>query len=85
MVIGNGEKATLGGHVIYHNSSTSSSGVGRVRKILMSESCQDVQHVAVQKFTVGPTLHPLLQLPTLELTNHKVVISLQVSLNVSSN
>ncbi|KAG1761023.1 hypothetical protein EDD22DRAFT_848083 [Suillus occidentalis] len=36
LVIGNGEKATLGGHVIFHDSSTSSSGVGRVREILIT-------------------------------------------------
>ncbi|KAG2099140.1 hypothetical protein BD769DRAFT_1631222 [Suillus cothurnatus] len=32
LVIGNGEKATLGGHVIFHDSSTSSSGVGQRTK-----------------------------------------------------
>jgi hypothetical protein len=84
LVIGNGEKATLGGHVLFHDSSTSSSGVGRVREILMSASCRDVQHVAVQKFTFRPALHTLLHLPTLELTDHEVVISPQVR-NVSSN
>ncbi|KAG1873405.1 hypothetical protein C8R48DRAFT_594331, partial [Suillus tomentosus] len=77
LVIGNGEKATLGGHVIFHDSSTSSSGVGHVCEILMSASSQDVQHIAVQKFTFGPALHPLLHLPTLELTDHEVVISPQ--------
>ncbi|KAG2121101.1 hypothetical protein DEU56DRAFT_708530, partial [Suillus clintonianus] len=73
----NGEKASLGGHVIFHDSSTSSLGIGRVREILMSNSCQDVRHVAIQKFTFGPALHPSLHLPTLELTDHEVVIGPQ--------
>jgi len=83
LVVGNGEKVSLGGHVIFHNSSTSSSEIGCVRKILISDSCRRVQHVAVQRFTFGPALHPLLHLPVLELTDHDVVISPQVSFDIS--
>ncbi|KAG2120425.1 uncharacterized protein F5147DRAFT_562462 [Suillus discolor] len=75
LVVGNGEKASLGGHVIFHDTSTSSSEIGCVREILISNSCRRVQHVAVQIFTFGPALHPLLHLPALELTDHDVVIS----------
>ncbi|KAG1814554.1 hypothetical protein EV424DRAFT_1541383 [Suillus variegatus] len=75
LVVSNGKKASLGGHIIFHDSSTSSSEIRCVHEILISNSCRCVQHVAVQKFTFGPALHPLLHLPTLELTDHDIVIS----------
>lgn len=81
LILGNGEKASLEGHIIFNDPSTSHTAIGRIREILISNSNKAVNHVAVQKFAFGPVLHPSLHLPTLELTEHEVVISPQVSLN----
>ncbi|KAG1786006.1 uncharacterized protein HD556DRAFT_1207162, partial [Suillus plorans] len=86
LILGNGEKASLEGHIIFNDSSTSHTAIGRIREILISNSNKAVNHVAIQKFAFGPVLHPLLHLPTLELTElegliiqqeHEVVISPQ--------
>ncbi|KAG1723899.1 hypothetical protein EDB19DRAFT_1915867 [Suillus lakei] len=77
LILGNGEKASLEGHIIFNDPSTSHTAIGRIREILISNSNKAVNHVAVQKFAFGPVLHPSLHLPTLELTEHEVVISPQ--------
>lgn len=81
LILGNGEKASLEGHIIFNDPSTSHTAIGRIREILISNSNKAVNHVAIQKFAFGPVLHPSLHLPTLKLTEHEVVISPQVSLN----
>ncbi|KAG1735638.1 uncharacterized protein EDB91DRAFT_1250472 [Suillus paluster] len=77
LILGNGEKASLEAHIIFHNSSTSCSAIGRIHEILISDSHKVVQHVAIQKLAFGPALHPLLHIPALELTDHEVVIGPQ--------
>jgi len=82
LVLSNGEKACLEGHVIFHNSSASHLAIGRVREILISSTNfrqHEVQHVVIQLFTFGDALHPSLHLPTLELTNCEAVIEPKVS------
>ncbi|KAG2051957.1 hypothetical protein BDR06DRAFT_1059597 [Suillus hirtellus] len=64
LILSNGKKVSL-------------EAIGRIREILISDSHKAVNHVAIQKFTFGPVLHPILHLPTLELTEQEVVISPQ--------
>ncbi|KAH7918288.1 hypothetical protein BV22DRAFT_1024813 [Leucogyrophana mollusca] len=73
LVLGEREHSPLNGHVIFRDQS-SQTRIGRIREILLS--AEDwVEHVALQVFVFGPTLHDLLRLPQLELTDEEVVIS----------
>ncbi|KAG2086658.1 uncharacterized protein F5147DRAFT_781561 [Suillus discolor] len=84
LILGNGKKASLEGHIIFNDPSTSHTAIGCIREILILNSNKAVNHVAVQKFAFGPVLHPSLHLPTLKLTEHEVVISPQTSLRVDN-
>jgi hypothetical protein len=82
-----GDKVKLGGNVIFkHPPSTSGFAIGRVVEVLIDNAyARAVSYVALQLFTFGPTLHPLLHLPCLDLSDEKVVASSGVSPSIRSD
>ncbi|KIJ13255.1 hypothetical protein PAXINDRAFT_81387 [Paxillus involutus ATCC 200175] len=72
----NGEQVKLGAHVIFRHPRHPKNSLGQVQEILLpSEGERLVKFVALQIFSVSPTLHPLIHLPMLQLTGEEVVTS----------
>lgn len=54
--------------------------IGRILEILISHDIdKTVDHVALQVFSFGPTLHPSVFLPCLDLTKDEIVSMAAVS------
>ena len=53
---------------------------GHVQEILLStDHAHNVEYVAIQQFSFGSKLHPLLQVPCLELTDMQIAVPGEVS------
>ena len=88
-----GEKAALGGHVIFYHAACSKVAIsfiphtvlliifflqnviGQISEILLtSEGPRVIKHITLRLLSFKDTLHPLVQLPILELTDEEVMI-----------
>ncbi|KAG1753908.1 uncharacterized protein EDB91DRAFT_1043935, partial [Suillus paluster] len=76
LVTSTGEQVGVNRHVIFRGSTDGKMSIGCVREILISPGTRKtVEHVVLQLFTIGPTLHPLLFLPCLNLTDEEIVLT----------
>ncbi|KAG2752138.1 hypothetical protein P692DRAFT_201687974, partial [Suillus brevipes Sb2] len=74
LVTSKGDQVDLNGHVIFRRPVDGQMLIGRIREILISHDIdKTVGHVALQVFSFGPTLHPSVFLPCLDLTKDKIV------------